>query len=159
MLSMEDVRRVLLEARPLVKEEPIAACLRSLRKDLREFANANNREVESFGFGTRGGEPLDCSGIMKRVRDTVMRLETMGEDRRGGTPLALAQRSVIPQVTAVLDDFLVDLTSTTSQGAVNQSQVVPVLKSCIGLSRVLGEVVQALSAMTREMSGASGRSE
>lgn len=155
MLSMEDVRRLLLEARPLVKEEAIVTCLRSLRKDLRDFVNANNREAESFGFGSRGGEPLDCSGIRKRVQNTVVRLEAMGEERTGLTPLAVAQRSVIPQVTAVLDDFLVDLTSATSQGSLNQSDIVPFLKACGNLARALGEVVQALSTIKMEMSGAS----
>lgn len=153
MLSMEDVRRLLLEARPLVKEEAIVTCLTSLRKDLREFVNANNREVESFGFGSRGGEPLDCSGVRKRVRDTVLRLEAMGEERTGLSPLALAQRSVIPQVSAVLDEFLVDLTSATSQGSLNRSDIVPFLKACGNLARALGEVVQALSAMKMEMTG------
>jgi hypothetical protein len=153
VLSMEDVRTALLGTRAFRKEQAIAKCLRSLRRDLRNFVNVNNRESESFGFGTEAPEPLNCSEIMKRVRDTVMKLEAMEEDQGDRSPLAMAQRSVIPQVTALLEDFLVDLTSIASEGAVGQSQIVPLLKSCINLSRVVGEVVQALSGMKMEMAG------
>ncbi len=82
----------------------------------------------------------------------------MAEDRGSLSPLALAQRSVVPQVTAVLEEFLVDFTSTTKQGEVNQSDVVPVLKACINLSRVIGEVLQALATMKMELSESPGRS-
>jgi len=150
-LSMDDVRTALLGTRAVRKEQPIAKCLKSLRRDLRNFVNVNNRESESFGFGTEAPEPLNCSEIMKRVRDTVMKLEAMEEDQEDRSQLAMAQRSVIPQVTALLEDFLVDLTSITTEGAIGQSQIVPLLKSCINLSRVVGEVVQALSGMKIEM--------
>jgi hypothetical protein len=88
---------------------------------------------------------------MKRVQETVTRLEIMGEDRDSSSPLAVAQRSVVPQVSAVLEEVLVDLTAGTKSGEVNRSDIVPVLKACINLSRVVGEVVQALSAMKMEM--------
>jgi hypothetical protein len=151
VLSLDGLQTALREVRTRSREEPIADCLRSLRKDLREFVNTNNREPEGFGFGTPGGEPLDCSGIMKRVQETVTRLEIMGEDRDVSSPLAAAQRSVVPQVSAVLEEFLVDLTAGTKGGEVNRSDIVPVLKTCINLSSVVGEVVHALSAMRMEM--------
>jgi hypothetical protein len=50
-----------------------------------------------------------------------------------------------------LEEFLVDLTAGTKGGEVNRSDIVPVLKTCINLSRVVGEVVHALSAMRMEM--------
>jgi hypothetical protein len=157
-LSLDDLQTALRETIMRPRQEPISECLRSLRNDLREFVKVNNREPEGFGFGTRGGEPLDCSTIMKRVQETVSRLEIMGDDRGSSSPLAVAQRSVVPQMTAVLEDFLVDMTSSTKQGEVNQSEIVPVLKTCINLSRVIGEVVQALATMKMEMSAARGRS-
>jgi hypothetical protein len=95
---------------------------------------------------------------MKRVQETVTRLEAMSEERESDSPLALAQRGVLPQVTAVLEDFLVDMTSGTKQGEVNQSDIVPVLKACINLARVIGEVVQTLAAMRMEMSLSQRRS-
>lgn len=149
--SLDALETAFRQVKTRSREEPISDCLRSLRKDLREFVNVNNREPQGFGFGAPGGEPLDCSGIMKRVQETVTRLEIMGEDSDSSSPLAAAQRSVVPQVSAVLEDFLVDLTSSTKGGEVDQSEIVPVLKACINLSRVVGEVVHALSAMKMEM--------
>jgi len=150
-LSLSELETALRQTMIRPREEPIADCLRSLRKDIRDFVSVNNREPQGFGFGVPGGEPLDCSGLMKRVQETVTRLEVMGDERGSQSPLAAAQRSVVPQVTAVLEEFLVDLTSSTTAGEVNQSDIVPVLKACINLSRVVGEVVQALSAMKMEM--------
>lgn len=154
---LDDLTTTPREGRLRARQEPIAECLKSLRGDLREFVKVNNREPEAFGLGMRGGEPLDCSAIMRRVGESVTRLEMMSEDRGSLSPLALAQRSVVPQVTAVLEEFLVDLTSTTKRGEVNQSEIVPVLKACINLSRVLGEVVQALATMKMELAEARGR--
>lgn len=151
VLQLDGLQTAFREVKTRSREEPIADCLRLLRKDLREFVNTNNREPQGFGLGIPGGDPLDCSGIMKRVQETVTRLEIMGEDREVSSPLAVAQRSVVPQVSAVLEEFLVDLTAGTKGGEVNQSDIVPVLKACINLSRVVGEVVQALSAMKMEM--------
>jgi len=149
--SVDDLRAIILAKRKTISEEPIASCLASLRKELRDFVRMNTREAESFGFGARGGDPVDCSSIIKRVNNTVLKLEATGEDRTSLTPLAAAQRRVIPQLTAVMDDFLVDLSSITTQGEADRSGVVPVLRACIHLSRVVGEVVQALSAMKMEM--------
>jgi hypothetical protein len=157
-LTLDGLQTALRDGKMRSKQEPISECLKSLRNDLREFVKVNNREPQGFGFGTRGGEPLDCSTIVKRVQETATRLEVMVEERESPSPLAIAQRSVVPQMTAVLQDFLVDMTSITNQGEVNQSEIVPVLKTCINLSRVIGEVVQALATMKMEMLAARGRS-
>ena len=115
-LSADDFRATILAKRNAIREEPIASCLALLRKELRGFVHLNNREAESFGFGTSGGDPVDCSSIIKRVNDTLLKLEAIGEDRTNLTPLAAAQRRVIPQLTAVMEEFLVDLSSITTQG-------------------------------------------
>lgn len=150
-LSVDDFRATILARRRALSEDPIADCLVSLRKELRDFVSANNREAEGFGFGASGGDPLNCSPVIKRVHDTVLKLEAIGDDRATLTPLAAAQRRVIPQLTAVMQEFLVDMNSITAQGEAGRSGAVSVLKACIHLSRVVGEVVQALSAMKMEM--------
>ncbi len=157
-LPIEDVRARLLSKKTAASGEQISDSLLSLRKELRDFVKTNNREGEGFGFGVVGGDPLNCSTIMRRVAETVGRLEAIGEERTNLTPLAAAQHRVIPQLTAVMEEFLVDLGSITTAGEAGRSAVVPVLKACIQLSRVVGEVVHALSAMKMEMSATAGRS-
>lgn len=156
-VSMEDVMRSILGRGVAQVRDPVGECLNALQRELRDFVKSNTREVEAFGFGSRGGDPLDCGPIRKLIQDTAMKLEGIGEAPLEPSPLALAQRSVIPQVVSMLEDFLVDLSSVTSEGQVNQSDIAPVLRSFISLRRAVGEVVQALAGMRLEMMAAGTR--
>jgi|GEM_PF-4063445 len=145
--SADDFRALILAQRMKLSEDPVRECLASLRKELRNFVSSNQREAGEVGFRAQGGDPLDCSGIIEKVRSTIVRLETLGERIVPQTPLSAGQSRAIPQLTAVMDEFLLDLASMTRQGEVSSSGVVPVLKACVQLARVVGECAQALAAL------------
>jgi hypothetical protein len=138
------------------QSEPVGENIETLRKELNNFVKLHIREQQAFGFGQSGGEPVDCSAITKKVWDTEEKLSAIAESLPQATPMTLIQRGIILQTNAALQNFLVDMSSMTSGGEVDQSEVRLVLRNCIALGQALGELAQGLeAAMLQKKIGAA----
>lgn len=131
-------------SQPMIRENSLVDCLRSICGSLRRFTRENTRESPRIGFGQPEAPEVNCTELANDVRATLQKLDVIDTALPEDSIVSMLHRGIIPEITAMLEMFLFELSSATCEGMVDRNGIPAVMNMCISLTKDLREIAHKL---------------